>query len=115
MGNGGLLASGGNDHSVRLWSARDHGAVLVMRGHESRVWHLAASASGRQLASASADGTVRVWGLGERGEAPPPPDGAPPGEVRRRGPPSGTAAAASRPTPRAPGALTSSRRAPRAA
>ena len=47
-----------------------------MRGHESRVWQLAASSDGRQLASASADGTVRVWGLGERGEAPPPVDAA---------------------------------------
>ena len=76
VGGGGLLASGGNDHCVRLWSARDHSALAVMRGHESRVWQLAASADGRQLASASADGTVRVWGLGERGEAPPPVDAA---------------------------------------
>jgi len=84
VGGGGLLASGGNDHCVRLWSARDHSALAVMRGHESRVWQLAASADGRQLASASADGTVRVWGLGERGEAPPPVDaaGLPASEVK---------------------------------
>ena len=84
VGSGGLLASGGNDHCVRLWNARDHSAVAVMRGHESRVWQLAASSDGRQLASASADGTVRVWGLGERGEAPPPVDaaGLPASEVK---------------------------------
>ena len=79
VGSGGLLASGGNDHCVRLWNARDHSAVAVMRGHESRVWQLTASTDGRQLASASADGTVRVWRLGERGErgeAPAPVDAA---------------------------------------
>ena len=81
VGSDGLLASGGNDHCVRLWNARDYSAVAVMRGHESRVWHLAVSSSGRQLASASADGTVRLWGLGGGGESPWA-DAAPASEVK---------------------------------
>ena len=38
--------------------------LQVLEGHRSRIWDLASSVRGDCLASASADGTVRLWRRG---------------------------------------------------
>jgi len=55
----GLLATGGADHAIHLWS--EHGEhVGSLPGHEGWVWGLAALGDD-VLASASEDQTVRLW------------------------------------------------------
>ncbi len=59
--DGTRLASGSNDHTVKLWDTATGQEVLTLKGHESPVIRLAFSPDGRRLASASSDRTVKVW------------------------------------------------------
>jgi WD40 repeat protein len=66
---------------VRLWnvtSGQPDGEAL--RGHTTAVWDVVFSPDGRELASASADGTVRQWDLATREPAGEPLTG-PTGEI----------------------------------
>jgi WD40 repeat protein len=64
------MASGGNDHTVRLWKLiRSYGVPLritishVMRGHKEPVICLAASRTWSIVVSGSKDGSAIVWDL----------------------------------------------------
>jgi hypothetical protein len=62
--DGRLLASGGHDHSVRLWDMENFEALpIVLPGHDGDVRSLVFSADGKYLVTGGADNVVKIWDL----------------------------------------------------
>ena len=59
--DGELLATGSQDHAVRLWNAETGELRAVLRGHRDVVRRLELSPDGSRIVSASRDGTLRFW------------------------------------------------------
>ena len=98
-GPGWLLASGGEDRTVRLWKAGAGGVepAAVYLAHDDAITAIDFSPDGRLVASGSLDATIKLWDATappERPGPPPPrwpdpgtrlqPDRRPPGDRRRR-------------------------------
>ena len=60
--SGEFLATGGFDHTVRLWD-REGRLWIVLRGHGEAIKRVVFSPDGEQLATSSRDGTIRIWDL----------------------------------------------------
>ncbi|MFC5658730.1 NACHT and WD40 repeat domain-containing protein, partial [Streptomyces nogalater] len=58
-----LLATAGDDRTVRLWDAHTGEEKAVLTGHAGRVLAVAFSPDGSLLASGGEDGTVRLWNV----------------------------------------------------
>ncbi len=58
---GGLLASGGEDSSVRVWDVKTGAELRTFTGHSARVNDVAMSPDGSQVVSVGSDGTARLW------------------------------------------------------
>ncbi len=56
-----LLASVGNDLSVRLWDMKDGKPVREMAGHESHIYNVSFHPDGKQLATGDLMGNVIHW------------------------------------------------------
>ena len=63
--DGRLLASAGDDWTVRLWRTADGEEIATFRGHADRVHGLSFSPDGRLLASAGYDGAVKLWDVAD--------------------------------------------------
>ena len=61
--NGSILATGGQDGTVRLWNPDSGVNYAVLRGHTSAIVSVAFSPDGNTLASGSSDETVRLWNV----------------------------------------------------
>ncbi|MCL4297034.1 MAG: WD40 repeat domain-containing protein [Anaerolineae bacterium] len=58
-----LLASGGEDHTLRLWRLPGGDCLKTLAGHSGEVWGVAISPDGRLLVSGSDDDSLRLWRL----------------------------------------------------
>lgn len=56
-----LLASGSEDHTIRLWDLRTGQCLHILQGHDNGVLRLVWSPDGLTLASSSDDATIRFW------------------------------------------------------
>lgn len=74
FGHDGRLAWGSTDSTVKVWDGPG-AEPQVLRGHTSWVQGVAFSPNGQWIASASLDGTVKVW------KAPPKPQASAPEEA----------------------------------
>ncbi|KAF9893455.1 hypothetical protein FE257_010767 [Aspergillus nanangensis] len=59
--DGQLLASGANDHTVKIWDPRTGELRQTLKGHSAWVSSVSFSLDSELLASASFDQTVKVW------------------------------------------------------
>jgi len=55
------IASGGADHSLRIWDASTGAEHLHLKGHRGEVKSIAFSRDGNQLISAGLDGKLKRW------------------------------------------------------
>ena len=59
--DGKVLASAGYDATLRVWDATTHEELVVLDGHNERVWAVAFSPDGKVLASGGSDQNIRLW------------------------------------------------------
>ena len=65
--DGGTLATGSGDETVKLWNVANGTDLATLRGHQSGISAIAYAPDGRTLASAGMDDAVRLWELGNDG------------------------------------------------
>ncbi|HEY9638873.1 MAG TPA: NB-ARC domain-containing protein, partial [Coleofasciculaceae cyanobacterium] len=56
-----ILASGSDDHTVRLWDAKTGKCLHILQGHTSGVWAIGFSPTDPILASSGLDFLVKLW------------------------------------------------------
>ncbi|ACK68582.1 WD-40 repeat protein [Gloeothece citriformis PCC 7424] len=62
-GAGGILASGSNDGTIKLWNLESGQEIRTLQGHDYSVRSVSISPDGKTLASWSWDKTIKLWNL----------------------------------------------------
>jgi TIR domain/WD domain, G-beta repeat len=60
--DGHTLASGGDDHTIKLWNLATGKEVFILTKHTDSVYSVGLSPDGQTLASGSADNKIKIWG-----------------------------------------------------
>ncbi|KAK3588773.1 hypothetical protein CHS0354_003009 [Potamilus streckersoni] len=58
-----FVATGSQDKTAKLWTAKGLSLVGVMRGHKRGIWCVQFSSVDQCLATSSGDGTIKIWAL----------------------------------------------------
>ena len=66
--DGSLLASMGEDETIRLWDTQRWQEIANLRGHEESIWSGAFSPDGSMIATGGTDNSVRIWDVQARKE-----------------------------------------------
>jgi WD40 repeat protein len=66
--DGGTLACGGADDSIKFWDTTTWKEILPALGHKEYVAFLAYSPNGKTLATACSDGRMKLWDVASRHE-----------------------------------------------
>ncbi|MDM8528114.1 CHAT domain-containing protein [Anaerolineales bacterium HSG24] len=56
-----MVATNGSDNIVRIWNTETGAEMAQLEGHHNRINHIAWNEAGNYLATASDDGTIRVY------------------------------------------------------
>jgi WD40 repeat protein/uncharacterized caspase-like protein/energy-coupling factor transporter ATP-binding protein EcfA2 len=64
--DGKLIAAGGWDKTIKLWSAQTGKLISTLKGHQDGVNSLTFSPDGKLLISGSEDKTIKIWNLTEQ-------------------------------------------------
>ena len=59
--DGGRVATGSADQTVRLWDGITGQLIAVLRGHTNHIGHVVFNSAGSRLLTAANDGTLRLW------------------------------------------------------
>jgi WD40 repeat protein/serine/threonine protein kinase len=73
--DGKLLASGGRDHTVRLWDLETGQALIVFASSNQRITAVQFAPDGKTLAAAGENSQVFLWALPDRLDSVPLPSG----------------------------------------
>jgi eukaryotic-like serine/threonine-protein kinase len=68
----GVVATGGDDHHVRLFDAATGKETALLKGHSDKVTMVRFFPDGKRLASCGFDAMIRIWDVAARREATPP-------------------------------------------
>jgi WD40 repeat protein len=61
-----LVASCGEDQTIKLWDPQAGRQIGTLHGHEGPIFDCVVSASGKNIVSASVDATVRLWNVAQQ-------------------------------------------------
>jgi len=63
---GTVIVSGSTEKVLRVWDPRFCTKLMKLRGHTDNIKALVLNRDGTQCLSASSDGTIKLWSLGQQ-------------------------------------------------
>ncbi|HUW91862.1 MAG TPA: hypothetical protein VMV74_01760, partial [Bacteroidales bacterium] len=65
------LVTGDSAGNIQLWNTDEKKIASRFEGHDTRITHIAFNNIEKQMATAGEDGVIKLWDMGDLGEAPP--------------------------------------------